>query len=632
MSRTRQIESHFRQAVSDARSLASTLEQGQASMPLSDHFGSLIQSLERKPFSVTLLCLDTTSRETVLKWLYGQQFAVFSMQLSGQIGLLEVQLKDKGYAFENSSGRRQEFDSWDELVNVISDQSAINLEQTQDLKLTTERVNAVKNVTLLLPNSTKFIQESPALLTRILRETNVLMVAGHPHYALSEQERTTINDLMAEMEGFWPVLPVDELAEEVSIPENGWWQQVVRPQINLPPKLITTHVEAELPEFLTSPENRLRQALQLLLLSRKAETAVEAVNERLTQELRQLESRKKRETRKIQVNAPGGADMGFPSQLRNHLGDGISDINKQLQERARRNDTATGNSGQQLKQFVDSLQVDDLAMEKGYKSIKLSLSNHYQQELTRFLRDALKTGVKRDADSLNESLESLKRSLSNEFKSQTGIEPTLQFDQLEKKRLIDDLTGAVNLELRYQGEMPKRGFFQRLGEARRAAFVIVMGVSLLSMMGLGSLREAPLLGLIVFLVFIGAFIYSYYGWKREDQERLEKEVSRVREEVQNNSRRILAELTREKQSRIADFLERVKKQWQLVLDKTLQDWQQRERQNTEKQSQHARQRLSSIDTQISQWQREQMPVQKLQSSVSRIVADCHAELETLAEN
>ena len=631
MARTSQIQNLFRQTVTDARNLAATLEQGQAQMPLSDHFGNLIQSLERKPFSVTLLCLDKSSRETVLKWLYGHQFAVFSLQISGQIGLLEIQLKDKGYAFENSTGRRQEFDSWEELVQVVSDSRGVDLHESQDLKLTTERVNAVKNLNLLLPDSAKFIQESPALLTRILRETNVLMVAGHPHYALSEAERTTINDLMAEMEGFWPLLPVDELAEEVSIPDNGWWQQVKHPQINLPPKLITTHVEAELPGFLTSPENGLRKALQLLLLSRKAETAVEAVNERLTQELRQLESRKKREARKSQVTASAGSDMGFSSQLRNHLGDGISDINKKLQEITRHNDTATGNAGQQLKQFTDSLRIDDLAMEKGYKSVKLTLSNQYQQELTRFLRDALKGGVKRDADALNESLESLKRSVGNEFKSQTGVEPVLQFDQLDKKRLIEDLSSAVNLELRYQGEMPKRGFFQRLGEARRAAFVILMSVSLLAMMGI-NLRDNPLIGVIILFVFIGAFVYSYYGWKREDEERLEKEVTRVREEVLNSSRRILTELTREKQSRIADFLERIKKQWQLVLDKTLQDWQQRERQATEKQSQQTRQRLANIDTQINQWQRQQMPVQKLQTSVSRIVADCRAELETLAES
>ncbi|GAA5525409.1 hypothetical protein Maes01_01978 [Microbulbifer aestuariivivens] len=631
MSRTPQIESLFRQTVSDARSLAATLEQGQAQMPLMDHFGTLIESLERRPFSVTLLCLDKSSRETVLKWLYGQQFAVFSMQLSGQIGLIEVQLKDKGYAFENSSGRRQEFDSWDDLVNVISGHSAIDLTQAQDLKLATERVNAVKNVNLLLPDSTNFIQESPALLTRILRETNVLMVAGHPHYALSQTERTTINDLMVEMEGFWPLLPVDELAEEVSIPENGWWQQVVHPQINLPPKLITTHVEAQLPEFLTNPDNGLRQALQLLLLGRKAETAVEAVNDRLAQELRQLESRKKREARKTHAGNLDNANMGFASQLRNQLGDGVSDINKQLQESARRNDTATGNTGQQLKQFVDSLRIDDLAMESGYKSIKLSLSSRYQQALTGFLRDALKSGVRRDAEALDDSLEALKRSIGYEFKSHTGMEPVLQLDQLDKERLINDLAGAVNLELRYQGEMPKRGFFQRLGEARRAAFVILMSVSLLAMFGI-NLRDNPLLGIVIFFVFIGAFIYSYYGWKREDEERLEKEVTRVREEVQNSSRRILADLTREKQSRIGDFLERIKKQWQTVLDRTLADWQQRERQNSEKQSQQARQRLANIDTQISQWQRQQVPVQKLQTTVSRIVADCRAELESLAEN
>ncbi|WP_043315926.1 hypothetical protein [Microbulbifer sp. HZ11] len=630
MARTQQIENHFRQTVSDARNLAATLEQGQAEMPLAEHFGSLIQSLDRRPFSVTLLCLDKPSRERVLKWLYGHQFAVFSLQISGQIGLLEVQLKDKGYAVENSSGSRQEFDTWEELVQVVGDPSGMTDSSGQELTLVTERVNDLKNLNLLLPDSTKFVQESPALLTRILRETNILMVAGHPHYALSEIERGVINDLMAEMEGFWPLLPVDELAEEVSIPENGWWQQVARPKINLPPKLITTHVEAELPGFLTSPENALRQTLQLLLLGRKAETAVEAVNERLSQELRQLESRKKREARKTQTSAALGNDMGFASQLRNHLGDGVSDINKSLQEKARRNDTGTGNAGQQLKQFIDSMHIDDLAMEKGYKSIKLSLSNKYQESLTRFLRDALKNGVKRDAEMLNSELDSLKRSLSNEFKSKTGVEPVLEFDPLNRDGLIDDLASSVNLEMRYQGEMPKRGFFQRLGEARRAAFVILMSVSLLAMMGI-NLRDNPLIGVIIFFVFVGAFVFTYYGWKREDEERLEKEVSRVREEVLGSSRRLLGELTREKQSRIGDFLERIKKQWQLVLDRTLQDWQQRERQTSEKQSHQSRQRLANIDTLINQWQRQQLPAQKLQGNVSKIVSDCRAQLEMLVD-
>lgn len=567
------VKSSFQNNIQKSHEICQFVERGQAQTPLSDLFTQLQSNSSSQPFSITLLCLTEKSQSAALKWLYGHNFAVFNLEISSQIGLMEIQLRDRGYSLEKSTGERLDFDSWEQLSEAIKDAQLIDTGSKAGLRLGAEARTGVKNLHVLMPESAQFIQDSPALLTKLMRETNVLMVAAPPHHQLSSVERQILDGLLEEMAGFWPLLPVDELSEDVNIPEQGWWQ-LRKTVINLEPTLLTTHVDAKLPGFLTDADDELRQALQLLQLSKKYHSACEAVEDRFEQEVRQLTSRKKREARKGQSNSPQSNldNQTQWSSLRNSIGDNINLISRNIQElnRKRELNTSTGNAS--LKQHIDSLTPDDLAKEDSYKQIKLSLSDNYIHELMRFLETTTKQAFKEDSAKLKEAVNEINKKSIDQLEKIMGYRPTLSHTAMDTSTAWDDLNEILSVELRYQGEMPKRGLMDRLSEGRKSAFVILMSASLLGYMGI-DMRKSGWLGLIILPVFIGAIVYTFKSWKQEDQARLDKEITRVRDEVLNNARRLMGDVNRQKNTIINHYLDSVKKNWQQQIETLGRDFQ-----------------------------------------------------------
>mgnify|MGYP007055200545 FL=1 len=632
-----QVRSQFQQELNKSLDVCQFIERGQAETPLTDLFSRLDNEITGAPFSVTLLGLTPEARTAALKWLYGHNFSVFSLEVSNQIGLLEVRLKDKGFTLEQSTGDRLEFDQWEQLVAAISDAGLLkmdaNVESAQknkpDLRLVTETGTGVKSLHLLMPESTDFISQSPALLTRLLRETNVLMVAAPPNYQLDKQERDVLGSLLEDMAGFWPLLPVDELDADLTIPSSGWWQ-LPSPVVSLPPQLLTTHVSAALPEFLTDPLDPMRQTLKLLLGSQKNRSATEAIQDRYQQELRQLNSRKKREARKNQASAgQGNNSHSLASQLRTTLADQLAKIPKALQAVSRKRELVNSTGSVDLKQLVDSLSVDDLHKEDAYKLIKLTLGENYKNDLMTFLRNNIKQTLTDDLVEIQRGLTEAQQATLEQLEATLGYRPLLTIPSLDEKHLLDDLQDSSGVELRYQGEMPKRGFFDRLSEGRRSAFVILMAASMLGYMGI-DMRNSGLMGFVLLPMFIGAIVYTYFSWQKEDAQRFEKEITKVRDEVLSSARRLLSETDRHKQAQLNDHIDATKKQWSQQVDDLLKDWQARQQADTQQQAHKARSRIQVIEQQLTDWQRYHAPIQQLQRGADELIASAERELKQLA--
>ena len=625
-----QVKSSFQKNIEKSQDICQFVERGQAQTPLSDLFSQLQTDLNSKPFSITLLCLNDESRLAALKWLYGHNFAVFNLEVSSQIGLMEIHLRDRGFSLEKSTGERQDFENWEQLAEAIKDARLVQVDGKADLRLEAEARTGVKNLHVLIPESARFIQDSPALLTKLIRETNVLMVAAPPHYSLSDVERQILDNLLEEMAGFWPLLPVDELADNINIPEQGWWH-LRQPVISLEPTLLTTHIDAKLPVFLTGADDSLRQALHLLQISKKFHSACEAVDDRFEQEVRQLNSRKKREARKGKdENGAAYIDQNQWAAIRNTLSDDIADISRKLQDTCRKRELNTSTGSVSLKQHIDSLTPDDLAKEDAYKQIKLSLSQKYIDELMRFLETTNKQSFKDDLSKINEAVNDLNNKIIDQMEKIIGYRPTLSHTALDANAAWHDLDELLSVELRYQGDMPKRGIMERLSEGRKSAFVILMSASLLGYMGL-DIRKSGWIGIIILPVFIGGIIYTFRSWKQEDQARLEKEIDRVRDEVLNNARRLNAEINRHKSTIFNHYLDTVKKSWQQQIETLGRDWQTRTKMDSQQEAKKATARIQAIENQLNDWQNYRMPIQQLQREADKLLSDSQTCVEQLAK-
>ncbi|MBN8445322.1 MAG: hypothetical protein J0M22_07625 [Gammaproteobacteria bacterium] len=617
-----QLSREFRASISTSLDICQLLERGQANTPLADLFQQLQKNLGNKPLGITLIGLTPETRNAALKWLYGHNFAVFSLEVSQQIGLLEVQLKDQGYSLEKSTGERLEFDHWDDFMGAVHDAKLFaalppNNADKGALKVGTQSATTARNLQVLIPESCEFIAKSPALLSRLLAESNLVMVAGSPDQQLSGTDQAVLAQLLDDMVACWPLLPVDELNPDTRFPEKGWWTQL-KSAVTLSPTLLTTHVDAAIPTPLAEVSNDLRLGLQFALQSKRLHSITEAMTERYEQEVRQLQSRKSRESRR--TDGPTTTlDYSFWSQIKTELGDEIQALQKDLQESSRRREVPTGTTHVSLKQLIDSIDYDGLDREDQYKMIKLSLSRKTQDDLTGFIQQQSKQQLRQDIESIQQRMQALLDRISEKLHKQTGALVGWQLPKLPDSQIWQDMQELISLELRYQGELPKRGFIDRLSEGRKSVMVVMMSVMLLGYVGM-DLRSSPWLSYLVVPMFFGAIAYSFIGFRKDEEYRLDKELTRVREELLSAGRRTISDLNRLKQTKLNEFTDGLKKQWQQQLEQFGREQQSKQQAEQEQSASKAKARIGAIDSQLSE-------LNSINSQVQKVTRDVQSLLE-----
>lgn len=591
--------------IGEALGLAQAMERGQASTPLADLFASLQGDLDRSAFPVTLLALGQDAKAAALKWLYGQPFALLSVQVSARIGLVEVQLRDRGYQIESDDGRRQEFEDVERLQQALADftpASGADPEAWRRApKLSAAAAGNAKHLHVLLPQGVDFIRSHPALLTRLVRRSALLVVVAPIDHSLDEAERVVLRDLLEDIPAAWPVLVVDELAGEPRMPAHGWWKSLHAPRM-LAPRLLTTHVAAELPAFFTALGDPVRVGLQQCHLLRRFVLALEALGDHHAQALAQLQSRKLREAGRAGTAAPAAAnpvDQAWTG-VRALLTAAGTELAREQEERSRRTLLRDSAFDQALKRHAEAVRPQDLEAEPGYKSIRLTLGDRFVHGYSQALRDAFKQAMREDIRAADARLENLAAQLESDLSRLAGHAVTVPRAGVDERALWSDLKELVSMELAYEGEMKKRGVLERLGEGRRSLFVILMSSSLLGYLGL-NLRDSGWMGWLMVPVFIGGIAWSYVAWRREDRERLDKEVGKVRNELLQTSRRLAAEVERLKQRRLAEHVESARGRWQRQAEDLQRAVAERQAADARQSSAQGKQRVQLIEQQVAEW-------------------------------
>ena len=165
--------------------------------------------------------------------------------------------------------------------------------------------------------------------------------------------------------------------------------------------------------------------------------------------------------------------------------------------------------------------------------------------------------MRQDGESIQQRLQTLLDRISDKLQKQTGALIGWQLPKLPEKTIWQDMQELISLELRYQGELPKRGFIDRLSEGRKSVMVVMMSVMLLGYVGM-DLRSSPWLSFIVVPMFFGAIGYSFYSFRKDEEYRLDKELTRVREELLSAGRRTITDLNRLKQTKLKEFTDQQK--------------------------------------------------------------------------
>ena len=623
--------SRYRQVAREGSDLAVRLEQGQAEAALTDLFTDLARAPEDESFTAVLVGVTPEARTAALKWLYGPEYAVVSVSVVEKLGLIEVRLSERGFMLQHGGRGPQLFDHLDPFIDALSRSDELihprDSNWVEPVRLGLSSGSGIRGVTLLVPEKPGLLLEHPALLSRLSTRANLLLVAAPLHHALGDTDRQALESLAASMDGLWPLLLVDELAEDISLPATGWWEKLSGPTLNLPPKLLTTHVSASMAALLSEQKAEHRQGLFLTHQTRRLDGAAEALSAELDQRLRQMETRIHKEERKARTADSDSSTIqsqrGEWQKLRQDLQAELPALAKQFGERLRTSGKTNGLEGL-VERFLGNLTESDLHKEEGHRSIRLSVSDTFVRQLMEMLRKGLKQHFSAEAGALQQQLETLQSQLQNRAGALAGgAAASFSPVNLNHSQIWRGMEDQLNMRLRYRGEMPKRGFFDRLREGRQGAMSFMMMIGMVGMIfGSTALRQHPLVGLILFCVFIGSIIFSFITWKKDDAERIDKELEKLRDGVVSEIHRLTAELQRDMQSKITDQIEHIKRVWTEEVDSLAETYGKERQRQSEAERQQVRDRLRVLEQQKRELAMSQGGIRQLRQKAGQLLQDC----------
>ncbi len=620
----------------DAQAMALDIERGQAATPLADHCQQIVDEYAHRAPTIAVLATTAAARREALRWLLGPRPAGAVLRAGSSEGLVEIELEGEGYAVLSPQGLRQEVPDLAGFLGALESPAGSvygeNALAPHDVCDTRARAypgladGAARSLTLLLPGSVHAALEQAGLLGELQARAQ-LFVLAHDEEAqgLPPELWSQLHQVLAGVMVLWPV--------SVELPPGAspgrWWRE-----LQALPSLLLQPAAAQAEEPASPLQGAVGDCLRPWALQASAQRlrqAVAALKERMDHDVAQLQARRGREEDDGRPELAADAQQRRPFDLaRLALVDDLSALAKLPSESARRSLLPEGPLSLALGDQLRRLEHADLEHEPGAKSIKLTLASVAQGQLVTALRRCLKDEVARDVAAMGEGLQALQKRLEPALEAAAGVPVRLGMTTPDSAALWGEISDMVSVDVRYRGEMPRRGFFQRLGEGRKAVFAGLMVLSLLGSFAGFSWRGVGLLGVAFLVVFIAVVVLTYRTWQREDAERLDKELERVREQLLTECRRVAGDVQREKLARLAAHADQIKRQVQLQIDDLQRDRQQREQSQLSEQRERSRRRREQLDRQLRETQNLLGRLGKLVLDVQRLHDDAAAEARDVA--
>ena len=592
----------FRDLALNCQQIGQDVERGQANTPLADHCAQILRELQYQPYAITLVSLAPDARTEALLWLLGEEHHGVSMQISRLGGLAEIHLAQHSYAFLESDGRKLEFESLPGFIAALEQELpkwSAALDAGSAIKLALAAPAGAQGLTILLPESLAATGSVAGLAGELISRSQRLLVASTQDQAPPEGDDLAFLRHLAS--GIGCVLPLVTNPQPENATPQRWWSNLSLNGARILAPVVPGKPHS--PCLLTSPVQELLPLLAMTGAVQRLQLASEALRERLEQDIRQLQSRRSREEDAARPETTVDVSARRPFDLaRAQALDELAALAKASVESSRRSLLPEGPLTLALGEELRGLQHADLEREQASKTFKLSLSSSYQGHLAKTLRSTLKEELSRDLVTIRDGLDVIRTRLEATLEETCGMPVSFTLTPPSKSELWARIGELVAIEIRYRGEMPRRGFMQRLGEGRRAVFAGMMVLSLVGSFVGFSWRGIGIMGALFLLVFIGVVFFTYKSWQREDEEKLDNELVRIREQLQSECRRVASDVQREKQTRLAEFLDQIKRLVQQRIDDLSRERQQRDQASQNEQRERSRIRLKKLDQQLRELQ------------------------------
>lgn len=626
----RSLQSRLRKLAEQGRRLSTEVERGQARTPIADHF-TAIGADSSAPLAVILLGADEASRSTALGWLCGEDVRFLSIQ-DASPGFVTVRLLEGGWALQRASGQRLEFESVDQFAAALQQADLVRPGDDDvlldPLRLELPTRSGVRGIEVLMPRSVDEVLDSPSLLADLARRSNVLLACG-PAAGLSEDQA----DALAECASVASLLLPLPTTGEDRPPRRGWWsdRQLVGDAEALPPVFLGDPLPPA-SGFLTDPNSVVAGLTLLLGDAQRLERAADMLLDRIEQDRRQLDTQREHVARDLQVVEDGGKDRGGRrgpvDGIKGVLQDELGRLGTGLEDQSRKAFRSGGAVARPVEEVIGSVGPADLVENEANGVFVLTLDSAVVERLDRTMEQALRRQISQEVSALADGLGLLSEQLTSSMQTLGAGTTTLELAVADEGEMFRRVRDLVQLELRYRGEMPKRGLFARLGEGRRAMY----GVMSLAFFGsaLGISRRSPMMLGAMLAVFIGAFAYTFVSFKRQDRSRRSKEVDKVQSALRSSASRVLSEAEREKSRLVSGHLDRVGKEAQRRLEGVARETEGRVKAHADQQRAELRQRLKAMEGRVRAAGDQSKPVGRLRQEVVDLRRDVQKALRAAA--
>ena len=253
--------------------------------------------------------------------------------------------------------------------------------------------------------------ENPALLARLRSESNLLAVAGRVNQELGEAAVDAIRELAKDALATWVILHSPTSTPEVFT--RGW------PALLGGGTVPTVHLglpgdPPPVPAFLLESCSGLRQGLFLCHQARKFETSLDMVEERVQQDLRHQEARRKTLLRRAAAINDMGHERALrevSERVRREVGDCLARLGTRLGESQRLQLLPGSVASNQINNLLEDITTKDLARQESGRIIELCPARELINKAEQLVQDRVRAALHEDLSLLHAELESLGQNL-----------------------------------------------------------------------------------------------------------------------------------------------------------------------------------------------------------------------------
>jgi hypothetical protein len=535
---------------------AQQLERGQAELPLADYFHALEQDLSVESWTLCVV-VAADAFASLVGWICGDELTQVWASTK-QPGYLEIAFHGERFSLESTAGSEM-FDSLEALLDALKPQPLVL--DARPLQLSAPGQGRPPGLRLAVVVGGEQLGNDPGLCASLIGRSNALWLVGTQTWQWDDSTRQALRSLRAGMDFCCPIL----IGAAHAPTQSGWWTEILGGSRKTLLCLESSR-SLPLPALLTEERSSLRRALRLMFVSRRARQGLDTLKERLELLRQQQRARRQREERTERTLGDGAAEWlirGPLDTVRASLSDDIANLQKGLQEASRRSLAREGTLARIVDSLVQSVTPADVLQTPAGRRIALALDEAFTTRFGRELRQSFKEELRRDLLTLRDGLLLAGQNVQRVLQDSLAVSMPLDLPPPDERPIREALHDVLQVQLRYRGEIPKRGFVQRLGEGRRMLFAVIMTVSLFGSLLTGGRNVRTVLfqfGVVFILLFISAVLWTFRSWKREDQERLNKEIDKIREQVHAEAMRLVRDGERERLARLVEALEGVRKE------------------------------------------------------------------------